>query len=175
MSDENIAQQAVTSGTRHAVWNDMLDASRMSRYAEKTESRYRMRHLSVRFGLLLSATASVTALKDMLPDGWRMLPELAIATLIIFDFLMDYATKIAALNSARRECQSLENDWRDLWQDVDSEHSTDADIRKRNKELLARLDRAVAPMDLLVKVNEKINVATTADAYNVTRDRYATR
>ena len=174
MSDENISRHAVTSGTRHAVWNDMLDAARQSRYAEKMESRYRMRHLSVRFGLLLSATASVTALKDLLPEGWRMLPELAIATLIIFDFLMDYATKIAALNSAQRECQALENDWRELWQDVDSPHSAETDIRKRNKELLARLDRAVAPMDVHVKVNEKINIATTADAYRVTRDRYAT-
>ena len=109
----------------------------------------------------------------MLPEGWRMLPELALTILIIFDFLMDYATKIAALNSARRECQVLENDWRDLWQDVDSEHAADADIRKRNTELLGRLDRAVAPMDLLVKVNDKINVATTADAYRVMTARYA--
>ncbi len=174
-TDENAAQQPVTSSTRHAVWNEMLDAARLSRYAERMESRYRAAQLLMRSGLLLSATASVATLLEALPDAWHVFWNVAIAILIIWDFVMDYATKIAVLNAARRECQLLENDWHDLWQNVDAEGSTDGDIRRQNSDLARRLHRAVAPMDVHVKVSEKINKATTADAYKVTEARYATQ
>ena len=175
MDDERTARQAVTEGTRHAVWSEMLDAARMTRYAEKMESRFRNRHSAVRFGLLLSATGSVATILNMLPEQWQMIPNLGIAVLVTWDFMSDYGTKIAVLNSARRECQDLETEWRQLWLDVDSATVTDSDIRERNKELSRRLGRATIPMDVHVKVSEKINVATTADAYRVTEDRYATR
>ena len=100
MDDERIAQQAVTDATRHAVWSEMLDAARMTRYAEKMESRFRSLHTAVRFGLLLSATGSVATILDMLPGQWRMAPNLAIAVLVTWDFMSDYGTKIAVLNSA---------------------------------------------------------------------------
>ena len=105
----------------------------------------------------------------------RRIPGLAIAVLVTWDFMSDYGTKIAVLNSAKRECQDLETEWRQLWLDVDSTAVTDSNIRERNKELSRRLGRATIPMDVQVKVSEKINVATTADACKVTEDRYATR
>ena len=71
MDDERIARQAVTDGTRHAVWSEMLDAARMTRYAEKMESRFRALHAAGRFGLLLSATGSVATILNMLPEQWQ--------------------------------------------------------------------------------------------------------
>ena len=38
----------------------------------------------------------------------RRIPGLAIAVLVTWDFMSDYGTKIAVLNSAKRECQDLE-------------------------------------------------------------------
>ena len=175
MDHDSISRQAVTNGTRHAVWSEMLDAARMTRYAERMESRYRTLHAAVRFGLLLSATGSVATILDALPGQWQVIPNLAITVLVTWDFMSDYGTKIAVLNSAKRECQDLETEWRQLWLDVDSAVCTDSDVRMRNKELSRRLGRATIPMDVQVKVSEKINVASTADAYRVTEDRYATR
>ena len=122
-----------------------------------------------------SATGSVATILDALPGRWQVIPSLAITVLVTWDFMSDYGTKIAVLNSAKRECQDLETEWRQLWLDVDSAVCTDSDVRMRNKELSRRLGRATIPMDVQVKVSEKINVASTADAYRVTEDRYATR
>lgn len=176
MDDESISRHGVTDGTRHAVWNDLLDAARLTRYAERMESRYRTLHWTVRFLLLLSASGSVATILGMIPEGWlRQLPNLAIAVLIAWDFMSDYATKIAVLNSAKRECQDLETEWRQLWLDVDSATADDAAVRERNRELSRRLGRATIPMDVHVKVSEQVNAASTADAYRTMEQRYAAR
>lgn len=176
MENEGASLRRVTEATRNAVWDEMLEAARMTRYAESMESRYRTRHWIVRFSLLLSASASAATILGMLPDGWpRLLPNLAIAVLVAWDFMSGYATKIAVLNSAKRECQDLETEWRELWLDVDSPAATDAEVRERNKELSRRLARTTSPMDVEVRVNQKINVASTADAYTVTAARYGAR
>ena len=176
MDDASIARPGVTDGTRHAVWNDLLDAARMSRYAERMESRYRTLHWTVRFLLLLSASGSVATIVGMIPEGWPgQLPNLAVAVLIAWDFMSDYATKIAVLNSTKRECQDLETEWRRLWLDVDSATADDAAVRERNRELSSRLGRATIPMDVHVKVSEQVNTASTADAYRTMEQRYAAR
>ena len=176
MENEGASLRRVTEATRHAVWDEMLDAARMTRYAESMESRYRTLHWIVRFSLLLSASGSAATILGMLPDGWpRLLPNLAIAFLVAWDFMSGYATKIAVLNSAKRECQDLETEWRELWLDVDSPAATDAEVRERNKELSRRLARATSPMDVEVRVHQKINVASTADAYTVTAARHGAR
>lgn len=160
--------------TREAVWSNMLDAARNTRYADRLETRYRRMHLGVRFLLLLFATASATQFLDVyLPVRWSAVPELLFAGLVIWDFVRDYATRIAVLNSTKREYGLIEARWRELWQDTETGDAPDDEIRRRNGELLDQLMRATAPMDALVGTVEKVNVRSTADAYRVMEDSYA--
>ena len=92
-------------------------------------AQYRVRHLFIRFGLLVAASGSMATSLDAVGGQWRIGFGLAIAVLIAADFMLDYATKIAVLSSTKRECDVLEAEWRELWLDVDSPESTDAEIR----------------------------------------------
>ena len=160
--------------TREAVWSGMLDAARNTRYADLMETHYRRLHLGVRFLLLLSATASATEFLDVyLVDRWAQVPELLFAGLIIWDFVMDYATKIAVLNSAKRACGAIEVGWRELWQDSETGEVPVSEIRLRNRALHERMMQATAAMDTVVGTDAKKNQISTTDAYKVMEDSYA--
>ena len=163
----------VTEATRRAVWNDLLDVSRVARYAESMGSQYRVRHLFIRLGLLVAASGSMATLLDAIGGQWRIGSGLAIAVLIAADFMLDYATKIAVLSSTKRECNVLEAEWRELWLDVDSPESTDAEIRRRNRELVRQFERATSPMDEQVRVSHRTNERCTRAAFTITGERYA--
>jgi hypothetical protein len=163
----------VTEATRRAVWNDLLDVSRVARYAEAMGSQYRVRHLFIRLGLLVAASGSMATFLDEIEGYWRIGFALAIAALIAADFMLDYATKIAVLSSTKRECNVLETEWRELWLDVDSPGSTDADIRRRSRELLRQFERATSAMDAQVRVGNRTNVRCTRAAFRVTGEQYA--
>ena len=163
----------VTEATRRAVWNDLLDVSRVARYAEAMGSQYRVRHLFIRFALLVAASGSMATFLDALGGHWRIGFGLAIAALIAADFMLDYATKIAVLSSTKRECNVLEAEWRELWLDVDSPESTDAEIRRRNRELVRQFERATSPMDEQVRVSKRTNVRCTRAAFRVAGEQYA--
>lgn len=158
--------------TRQTVWSNMLDVARNTRYADLMETRYRRMHIGLRFMLLLFATASATEFLDVYLDDHLYVPELLFAGLVVWDFVMDYATRIAVLNSAKRECGLLEARWRELWQDVEIGRVPDEDIRRRNRELFDQMKHATDPMDTIVGTVEKVNVRSTTSAYKVVEDSY---
>ena len=163
----------VTKPVRSIVWGYMLDVSRVTRYAETMGTRHRLRHLIIRFGLLAAASGSVATVVITLPDFWRAVFGIAITVLVVADFMLDDATKIATLDSAKMECDALESDWRELWLDVDAPESVDADIRRRNMELVRRFERVTGPMGAQVRVNQKVNILSAESAYKVACDQYA--
>ena len=130
VTSRSVEEDTVTEATRRVVWNDLLDVARVTRYAEAMGSRYRLLHHSIRFGLLLAASGSMATFLDVLPNQWRVVFDLAIAVLIVADFMLDGATKIAVLTSTKRECDVLGTEWRELWLDVDLPGGCPADSRK---------------------------------------------
>lgn len=163
----------VTEQVRVAVWSCMLDASRVTRYAETMGARYRLRHMLIRFGLLLAASGSVATVVTPLPDLWLAILGIAITALVAADFMFDYATKIATLDFAKSGIAALESDWQDLWLDVNEPGSDDAGIRQRNTELVRQFERVTGPMDSHVGVDQKVNIESAKSAYKVTSDQYA--
>ena len=161
-----------TRPVRSLVWYSILDVSRVKRYAETMVTRHRQQHLMIRIGLLVAASGSVATVATTIPDFWRAVFGIAITALVVADFMLDEATKIAALNSAKTGCAALESDWRDLWLDVDAPESVDADIRRRNMELVRRFELVTGPMDTQVRVNQKVNIMSAESAYKVAGDQY---
>ncbi len=162
----------VTEPVRAIVWNDMLDVSRVTRYAETMSTRYRARHVAIRIILFVAASGSVATVVTTLPDLWRAVFGIAVGVVVVADYMLDYATKIAALDSVKRECQALESDWRELWLDVDVPVADDADIRSRNMQLIRRFERVTVPMDTQVPVNQEVNVRSAESAYQVAGNQY---
>ncbi len=176
------AGDAALRAARHTVWNCMLDAARVTMYAEMRGAHYRTLHLVMRTLLLLSATASATAILDttlgnpVLGNIWRLVPNLVITATIVVDYVLDLGTKIAALNLAKRTSQRLvERDWRRLWDDIDSGKATAEEIQARNAALLHQLHEATGPMDEHVNVSDKANGISTERAYKVMEAQYAAR
>ncbi len=174
------AHDAAWRAARHTVWNCMLDAARVTMYAEMRGKHYRVLHGTVRTVLLLSATASATAILDTalgdasLGSVWRLVPNVLIAATVVIDYVADFGTKIAALNLAKRTSQRLvEKDWRRLWDDIDGGAATVEEIQRRNDALLHQLHEATGPMDEHVTVNDKANVLSTERAYKVMVAQYA--
>lgn len=177
-----LAHDAAWRAARHTVWNCMLDAARVTMYAEMRGAHYRTLHGIIRTVLLLSATASATAILDTaLGDGsfgsmWRLVPNVLIAATVVIDYVADFGTKIAALNLAKRTSQRLvENDWRRLWDEIDSGSATVEEIQRRNDALMHQLHEATGPMDEHVTVNDKANGISTERAYKVMEAQYAAR
>lgn len=164
-----------TAQTRNAVWLNMLDAARVTRYAEVMEARYRRVHLFVRFALLFSASAGAAAVLEVLPQRWALVSSALIASIIIWDLLTDYATKIAALKIAKRLCHVLEDDWRELWRTVDSDQASDEMLLARNAALLKQLHQATAPMDEHVSVVDRANSHAAEYVYAVMKHEHAAR
>ena len=162
----------VTTPVRSFVWDYILDVSRVTRYAETMGARYRAWHLVIRAGLFVAASGSVATVVMTLPDHWRAFFGMAITVFVVADFMLDCAAKIATLDYAKMECGALESDWRELWLDVDAPESVDADIRRRNMELVRRFERVTGPMDAQVRVNQKVNILSAESAYKVAGDQY---
>ena len=75
---------------------------------------------------------------------------------------------------AKRASQRLvDQDWRQLWDDIDSGAATVEEIRERSTALMHQLREATAAMDEHVKVNDKVNGISTLRAYRVMEAQYA--
>ena len=164
----------VTEQVRVAVWSYMLDASRVTRYAETMGARYRLRHMLIRFGLLLAASGSVATVVTA-PPGPLCAPFSASQLPRLSQPISCSTTppRSPRWTLRRGETAALESDWQDLWLDVNVPESDDAGIRRRNTELVRRFERATGPMDSHVRVDQKANVESAKIAYKVTSDQYA--
>ena len=163
-----------TEPTRNEVWQDYLDAARLVRYYEALSDRYRRNHSILRFLLLGAAAGGVGALLDLLPEITQLVAGGAVALLVAWDFVTDYAKKAAILHTIGVECSALEIEWRELWADVNERDLDDAEARRRNRELERRILIATGRSGYAdVREDRELNEKCEKDAYRVMVERYA--
>ena len=161
-----------TRPTRNAVWQSLLDVARLVRYYEAMANRHRRLHLLTRFLLLGAAASGVAAVVQVLPASVQLFAGLLVALLVAWDFVSDYANKVAVLNLISSQCRALENEWRELWADANAYDSNDAEVRKRNAELAQELEKATARADdAHIRSNNKLNKRSATAAYRVVETR----
>ncbi len=164
----------VSDQTRNAVWQDILDAARLVRYYETLADRHRFKHWLIRFLMLAAAAGGVAALLELLPSIAQLVAGGLIALLVVWDSISDYAKKAAVLHAISLECSSLENEWRELWLDIENEATDEADARARNNRLARRMDDVTAWAGHAdIRENTRLNEECEAAAYRVVVDRYA--
>ena len=163
-----------TDQTRNDVWHGLLDAVRLVRYYEALSNRnLRWRQLT-RLLLLAVATSAIAALLGLLPEMAQRLVYGFVAILAAWDLTFDFAKKAAVLHQISVGCTALENEWGQLWSDVDRDDAEDAEIRRRIQQLLQRgleVTKEAGKAD--IRIDPKLNESCAESAYEVIRARYA--
>ena len=164
----------VTEQTRNAVWQVLLDVARLVRYYEALSDRHRRNHLIVRFLLLAAATSSIAALLHLIPDIAQPVASSGVALLVVWDFVSDYAKKAAVLHTISLECNALEIEGRELWDDIE-DYNVAADGARRKKQQLERklLEVTGRAGQADIRQDRKLNEKCEKDAYKITVERYA--
>ena len=161
--------------TRNAVWQEFLDVARLVRYYSNLSDRHRRKQWIVRVLLLAVASSSIAALVDLLPPLTRDFAAAAVAFLVVWDTFASYEKKAVALHAICIECTRLENEWRQLWEDIDRSDLNDEEARRQCAILSQKLNEATARVNLVgVQEDAKLNQKCAKDTYEVMRARYAT-
>ena len=172
----------VTDQTRNAIWQDLWDAERYSRYYSSLSDVYRRRHKLIRFATLASvlveATVSVSFVSIGVEVVWATIFIAAIVALgivigilVAWDALANYAESAAALSWVSVDCAALNSEWTDLWLKIESYGIDEQEVHSRRRELIRRFNTIATRID--VHLDEKINEASAEDAAKVLQEKYA--
>ena len=161
---------------RNAVWQQLLDAERYSRYYGALSDRHRNCYRWLRFFLLFAAVGGIARFLDLFPASFAWISELSaivIIALVIWEFMADYSTKAAILHTITIECGELQNDLDHLWLSLD-QHSVGTpeviDGLQRIDDAFTRLTARAGYAG--VSQDTTLNQSVTEDAYKVIHDRY---
>jgi hypothetical protein len=161
--------------TRRAIWDGMLDAARMARYADAMEQRYAKQRKWVRIVLSLAASGGIVTFMSELPRVASLGFGFAVGVAVAADFAMDYSAKLAKLMYTKMECSALLSEWQALWLDVETHRCEEDESRRRNDKLLERLTRTTAPMASEMHTDPSVNKETTEGAYSDIALRFTDR
>ena len=165
----------VNQTTRNAIWQELLDVTRLVRYYDALSDKYRNKHFIVRLLLFLAASGEILTLLSLFPDNIEqsigLLAGFFIAVLVAWDFVCDYAKKAAVLHTISIECSRLETEWKSLWNELGN--MSDSEALQKNKDLAIRISE-ITGWAGQAGINEdpKLNQKCTMDTYNVIREKY---
>ena len=164
----------VSDQTRNDVWQDLLDVTRLARYYGALSDRHRRNHSAIRFLLLAAAAGGIAALLNLLPAIAQLIAGGLIALVVAWDFVSDYAKKAAVLHTISVECDRLQNEWRELWNEANNPEASDAEVREQNIQLAQRISYVTGRAgDANIRENRKLNEECAKAAYKVMTDQYA--
>lgn len=126
----------IDSSLRNAVWQALLDSSRLLRYYGDRAAYHRKRHQHLRFALLFSAAvggvSGLSGIADtvQIPGSFVFLTPIAgvvIIAIVVWDAIADYGKKAALLHVISIECGEFELRTRHLWEAIARGEEIDAD------------------------------------------------
>ena len=168
----------VTDHTRTSIWQDYTDAERYLRYYISLADKYRTRHNVVRsllLGAILVEASIVIPFMSSIPQPLGTVATVVVGLMIIaltvFDATSNDAKNSAKLTVASEDCALLHIEWRSLWLDIETDNVEEHEARKRQRELLDRMNVVAARVEL--NQDEKRNVRSAAEANEVMGGRYA--
>ena len=171
-----------TEQTRHDIWDEMLDVTRLVRYYEALADKHRLYYFLIRGTLVVSALIGSAALLNLLKFISQDIQEIiatfagfVLALVTAWDIVANHARKAAVLHAISRECSLLEIEWKELWAIVNSHQSDDSVVREKNRQLANRLTEVtVWAGDADIRENRKLNEECEFEAYKVMREKFVT-
>ena len=161
----------IPDAVRSSVWQNMIEASRLSRYFETLKDQFLKRHFRFRFGLAICGVA--TALPLAIPEAISFVPYIGVAvvSLVVWDGMADYGGKASSLHLVTMRLEKTVTAYRKLWDDVEDNAKDAESVRRKMDALEQAITQAVSSVN--IPTNEKLNVRTARDAYETERQRYA--
>ena len=161
--------------TRNAIWQELLDVTRLGRYYDALADKYRRKHFFIRLLLFLAATGEILAFLSLFPDhaeqAIKLLAGFFIAVLVAWDFISDYAKKAAVLHTVGMECGRLETEWKSLWNELGNISEDEA--LEKNKDLSMRISEITGWAGQAgINEDSELNRKCTMETYEVIREKY---
>ncbi len=157
-------EKKVSAQTRDDVWAGKWDVDRLTRYYRKLADRHMRRHLYLRVFLLVPMSGSIASLLEAIP----ILPQVSaafVAVFAIWDYLAAHERKATVATEIAGQCSSLEVEFLDLWNVVESCSIDDLHARRTLQDLNKRIVEITnrAGVHGLI-TNDKLNKSAASEA-----------
>ena len=151
--------------SRERVWDEMMDAERLSRYYGRLAKRYVRRSRAVLFIPALFATSAVVALLNSWPEQVLMVANVVIVGISIAAIVTQPSIKAAGIIVISNACDDLLVDWRQLW--ADTERIDDEAVEQRSHKLSLKVNAATNKAKEIAVLDEKLNRRCLAEVHRV--------
>ena len=168
--------EPIDSVLRNAVWQQLLDAERLARYHGELADRYQRRQTLIRLAMAGASAIGAIGLIIQVEQWTSPAAILIMIAAVVWDFLHNDGKKAAILYSISVDCGEYETKLRVMWRALDAGPGFDEDtIRTNLLEIEQGMERATARSGYAdIRVDEKLNLKTTLEAYTGVEARHAT-
>ena len=141
------------------IWQDMLDAARLSSYYRRLATRFRRRHFATNVVISVLSLMAATVLLVDLPDWISASLFLAVAIVVVWGSYSDYSKRATIARHVSRRCNQIATEFRQLWYDEDTEI---------NREQVANLERELdIATDVELDIDDRLNTKVQEEIYHV--------
>ena len=151
----------------------MLDAARLVRYYDRLFKRHQWWCNAFRITLLSAAVLSASVLFDLFGGWLRVVFGLAVAVVVVVDFVLDYHKRAAVLHAIRSDLGALDVEFAALWMAIGTRAIENDEAQASLADLLRRMhgatDRAGAAG---LSTNERLNEECQQAAFDVVASQY---
>ena len=147
----------ISSATRNAIWQDLLDLARFVRYYEAVHRNYRRYHSTFRFLQGVSAFGILAILLSSLPGIFVSIGGFFIAIITLLDLIIDPGEKGVIAATISRDLKRLEVEQRELWESIDSGLVEEDDARNRQTNINLEVNNTTSGFHQVTnsRINEK--------------------
>ncbi len=162
-----------TQQIRNAVWQEYLDAARLSRYCDALANRYARLHNFFRLLMCLPLLVGISFLLDLLPNIVEIAIGAVVVIAVVIDAIFNIGEKAYVLSRASRECNKLEDDYKILWLSMETDKLVDKEILEEISQLTKKLEEIAVETDAVgITTDKNLNIKCAAEAYRNLEKRY---
>lgn len=162
----------VSPHIRNAVWQSLLDATRLVQYYSLLWNKQARIRRNLRIVLLVAAGGSFTVLIEAAPTWVQVVAAILIAVIVAYDSVVDHSKKVATLKIVSQECARLEDELRSLWAQTESGTLRGSDILAKNRELEEQLRLATdKAQQIEIRIDSDLNKESAVRAYSIVENR----
>lgn len=159
--------------SRDRIWNQYYDAERLTRYYEILSNRYMWYSTVSRFVLLGSVLSSIGAILELLPKWVPLLSDSLIGITVIIEFIGNFARKSAILHMISVRCRGIRNEYKQIFDEIDTAEFGASDSVSRSNELsklLLDITSMTGPAE--IPIAARLNTRCAREAKLVLENEY---
>ena len=163
----------ISPHTRDDVWYTLLDVDREVRYFNRMSVRYGKISNAVRVALfVVSATGAFTLLNQW-PWWIQLIITIALGVVLAFDFWLNPGKTSIVLHSISVEYKRLEDEWRELWNDVNQPDASEDHVREKSRHLKQKMSMIDARVrDSYAGIDDELNEKCAHETYQVMANEF---